>query len=381
MFRSALLRKLHKNEDLVAMLLHRLPSFVYLSADHLTEIPVFTFHDVTRDALEPILAFLAENKYVTLDADELYERRISNDYAPGREVVLTFDDGTRSLYEVAYPLFQQYSIRAVAFIVPGMIDSASASSVDRGGRSDFCTWDQVCQMHRSGLVDFQVHSMYHHTIYTSSQVVNYVTPTSHFSFLQERFFPLLYKETGVQFPSDLPLGTPLYESASRYGPYLGYRDSVHLRNQCEAFVSERGGSAFFYRKNWRNELDKVVGSALKHAAAKDARFETPAERREAIRMDLRSAKTLTEEKLPNKTVRHFAFPWFEGSSSSAEICLDEGYSATFWGLRIPKLSDNCPVPIRRLHPLYIWRLPGKGRQSLSSVLSRRLSLARVLAPL
>src|SRR5204863_9128248 len=59
-------------------------------------LPVFHFHDVTRDWLEPRLSYLAENGYRTVVADDI-ERYVVDGRSPGpRAVALTFDDAWAS---------------------------------------------------------------------------------------------------------------------------------------------------------------------------------------------------------------------------------------------------------------------------------------------
>jgi peptidoglycan/xylan/chitin deacetylase (PgdA/CDA1 family) len=53
---------------------------------------------------------------------------------------ITFDDGHRSNFETAYPLLEQYGLRATFFVLAGCI----------GGSAEYLSWDQARRMAASG---------------------------------------------------------------------------------------------------------------------------------------------------------------------------------------------------------------------------------------
>ena len=367
MIDSKLRRIVTKNQDLLLN-----------SSSDLSLPPVFTFHDVTREQLEPQLRYLYTNGYRTLTADQLYERLLTNETLSDREIVLTFDDGNKSLWSDAYPILSKYGFTAVAFILPGLISSKNGRQPWSAAQQRLSTWDEIKEMSNSGIIDFQVHSMFHHTIFISRRIVGYAAPNHKFSFLDDYFFPVRISDTNILFPDQLPYGTPLYESASRFGKSLRYIDSISLRNACTEFVAKNGGEMFFQHSNWKILLDSFAHQYIsKHNY--EPRFETAKERSNSIRHDLREAKSILEDKLPNKKIRHFCFPWNEGCSLSAKISAEEGYITNFWGYEIPNIckKQNYPLGISRLDSLYIWRLPGKGKYSLAKILSHRFSKINV----
>jgi peptidoglycan/xylan/chitin deacetylase (PgdA/CDA1 family) len=117
-------------------------------------IPVFCYHIVDVEELRQDLAFLTRNGYTTLDADQLADHMEGQRPAPARSVVLTIDDGMRDLYTQAFPLLKESDHRAVAFIAPGL-----HRHHDRPGR--LCSWAEIKEMHLSGSVDFQPHTLEH----------------------------------------------------------------------------------------------------------------------------------------------------------------------------------------------------------------------------
>lgn len=67
---------------------------------------------------------------------------------PQRPVVVTFDDGYKSNYELAYPVLKKTGIKVGIAIVTSMM----------GGQSWGMSWEQMQEMHDSGLVEFGSHT-------------------------------------------------------------------------------------------------------------------------------------------------------------------------------------------------------------------------------
>ncbi len=101
-------------------------------------IPVFCYHLVEAREFERDLSFLARNGYSTIDGDTLLQHMKGSGDTESRTVVLTFDDGARNLFEVAYPLLRKYDMRAVAFIAPRFHRALLEGSEDRS-----CTWQEI----------------------------------------------------------------------------------------------------------------------------------------------------------------------------------------------------------------------------------------------
>jgi biofilm PGA synthesis lipoprotein PgaB len=79
---------------------------------------------------------------------------------PEKAVLLTFDDGFKSVYTHVYPLLELFDYPAVVSIVTEWIESGVA--VEQAGRtltrSDFLTWDEIAELGASRLVEIASHS-------------------------------------------------------------------------------------------------------------------------------------------------------------------------------------------------------------------------------
>jgi peptidoglycan/xylan/chitin deacetylase (PgdA/CDA1 family) len=126
------------------------------------EIPPGVRHPeiyVTPDRFAEQLALLRRLGMCTITLPEYVAYRRGERSLPPRPVVITFDDGYRSNYEVAFPILQEYGCRATIFLVSSLF----------GGRN---VWDpeepqepllQLChvrEMQRAG-IDFQSHTRTH----------------------------------------------------------------------------------------------------------------------------------------------------------------------------------------------------------------------------
>jgi len=84
---------------------------------------------------------------------------------PERSVVITFDDGYRSVYEVAFPILREHRRPATVFWTGGRAEGDQS----RGGSGPgtrlpsmdgrvMLTWVEIQEMHRSGM-DFGAHTL------------------------------------------------------------------------------------------------------------------------------------------------------------------------------------------------------------------------------
>lgn len=139
-------------------------TFSGLSASaHSIPLPVLMYHHVVPDGqdcnemtvtasrLEKDLQWLADSGYHTVLPREL----ASGAPLPENPILITFDDGYRSNYELAYPLFQKYQAKAVISVMVFMQDNQVDS---------FLSWDMCREMAASGLVEIGSHAYALHNL-------------------------------------------------------------------------------------------------------------------------------------------------------------------------------------------------------------------------
>jgi len=100
---------------------------------------------VTESRFREDLQWLSEHGYTTVLPSELADGMP----LPERAVLITFDDGYRSNYELAYPILKEYQSKAVISLIVGAVEAR---------HSDYLTWDMCGEMLESGLIEFGSHT-------------------------------------------------------------------------------------------------------------------------------------------------------------------------------------------------------------------------------
>jgi hypothetical protein len=319
--------------------------------------PVFFYHRIDGELFRHHLQHLKRNGYKTLTGDELYDTLRHPGLADKRHVVLTFDDGLDDLYSVVYPLLQKFRLTAVAYIVPGWV-----------GENGFVTWPQIEEMHQSGLVDFQSHSMTHSSIFTSPQIVDFFHPR-YFRAAQWGIPPVVQGNDGIT-GGEPAYGTPMYTWRSRLSDSRSYFPDSRLQEICVSYVAENGGDRFFKRPGWRYSLRKLTASFARDKCRTE-KYEDDVERQNSIKYEIGMSKHAIESHLPGKIVRHFAFPWHQSGDLVRKALVDAGYRTVAGGLstddRAKPLGDN-GLELTRLNGDFLPTLPGIGRQNFWKVM-------------
>ena len=96
-------------------------------------------------------------KYNTFKLEEL--KNIGNKF-PKNTVLVTFDDGYTDNYTNAFPLLKKYNIKATIFLNTAYINNDPF----------YMNWDQIREMYKSGLIDFQLHTHSHFTVVKRAEV-------------------------------------------------------------------------------------------------------------------------------------------------------------------------------------------------------------------
>lgn len=365
------------------LLLRRYPAFVTGGDLPRGQVPVFAFHGAEPERLERQLEHLARNGYRTLTLPEYVGVLQGTHPAPERAVLLTFDDGRGSLWTVARPLLARHDMRAVVFLVPGRMRDRPPSGPDwddvRAGRAAaeavlsreegegaLLSWEEAVALSRSGLFELQSHTLTHCRVHVSPGLAGFATPDARRGYAA---FDLPLVRTGEEdlLGEDVPLGTPLLRSAPRLAEAFRFLEHPGFREACLARVA-REGTAFFDRPGWERELRRLTSRPA-------GRRETPEERLAGMRRELAEARRLIEERT-GSVVEHLCYPWHAWGSTARRLAAEAGYRTAFAG-KVPgvplTLPGGDPGRIARVGEDYLELLPGRGRETLAAVLSRKWS--------
>lgn len=285
-----------------------------------------------------------------------------------REVVLTFDDGRASLYDVAYPLLRRHGFRATAFVSPGLMEAVGVGSTRSRGR--LVDFDGVRRMHHSGVIEFQLHGFAHARVFVSERIIDFARPGRPDVNLGISAWRVR-RDGRETCDVELAPGEPIYEYGSRWGPHPRFLDSERVREVCRRRVEEGGGAGrFFADPDWRGALEAAVRDA--RSGAGDEGWET-AEERDA---DRRLLLTHAGDRLRAETgasATHFALPWAEEGPGVEQVALDCGIEHLHRGYLSPAEHARANRGPLRRHPrlkeFFLDRLPGPGRPSLAAFLA------------
>lgn len=126
-------------------------------AETCTQLPVLLYHalDETGDnqtttsvrRFTEQLAALQEAGYTAVTLDALAAYVYEGKALPEKPVLITFDDGSLSQYESAWPLLAQYGMKATCFVVGSTV-----------GTEAHFSWAQAREMVASGVISVQSHT-------------------------------------------------------------------------------------------------------------------------------------------------------------------------------------------------------------------------------
>jgi len=132
-------------------------------------LPVLTFHDLDNRP-DPIsfqpaafrkgLSRLREKGFRTLPLAEAIKSIKEKKDFPDSSLVITFDDGFRSVYTEAYPALQENGFSATIFLITGRKRIRPGECLPSHDNRSMLSWEEVREMESSGM-DFGAHTLTH----------------------------------------------------------------------------------------------------------------------------------------------------------------------------------------------------------------------------
>ena len=133
-----------------------------LTAKGYQTVPVLSYHKFSKDkvgtltvkevAFEEQMKFLKDNGYSVITLDQFLDFLEFKGEIPEKSVVITFDDGWGSVYDIAYPILKKYGFPATLFVYTEFIGGKKALS-----------WEQIKELAANGF-DIQCHSLTHRNL-------------------------------------------------------------------------------------------------------------------------------------------------------------------------------------------------------------------------
>ena len=125
-------------------------------------VPILLYHrfgptvadgmTITTPVFESHLRYLKENGYTVIPLRRLVDWYLKKGPPPPpKSVVIVEDDAHKSVYTDMLPLVKKYRVPVTVFIYPSAISNAKYAM----------TWDQLRELKKSGLFEFQSHTYWH----------------------------------------------------------------------------------------------------------------------------------------------------------------------------------------------------------------------------
>jgi peptidoglycan/xylan/chitin deacetylase (PgdA/CDA1 family) len=106
------------------------------------------------------LSYLHESGWQVIDAATALRGLAEPEALPERSALITFDDGYRSLLNVAVPVLRQFACPAVVFVPTSFIGRRNDFDVGVEPEEAICDWDDLRELERVG-VSVQSHTATH----------------------------------------------------------------------------------------------------------------------------------------------------------------------------------------------------------------------------
>lgn len=106
-----------------------------------------TYQKIGVDKFEAQLRCLKSKGFECVDFDELKSGK-----CPKKPLVITFDDGFKSVYDYAVPLLKKYGMKAVSFLPCKYIDE---------GHPYYMSWDNIKELVNENIISVGAHTYSH----------------------------------------------------------------------------------------------------------------------------------------------------------------------------------------------------------------------------
>ncbi|WP_253272874.1 poly-beta-1,6-N-acetyl-D-glucosamine N-deacetylase PgaB [Halomonas sp. PR-M31] len=117
---------------------------------------------ITRDKLVQQFNLIDELGYQPISFQQILDAKAGKRPLPNKAVLLTFDDGYRSVYDIVFPLLKLYDYPALIAPVGSWLEVPEGGRVPYGNimlpRDRFLSWDQLRELHDSPLIEVASHT-------------------------------------------------------------------------------------------------------------------------------------------------------------------------------------------------------------------------------
>lgn len=107
---------------------------------------------ITEERFREHLDALIRAGFETITEEDLYQFKTNPNYKlPKKPLLITFDDGYKSNYEIAYPILKEKGLRATIYVI-------TSYRGKKPGYNEHFSWEEAKEMYDSGVINIESHT-------------------------------------------------------------------------------------------------------------------------------------------------------------------------------------------------------------------------------
>ena len=242
---------------------------------------------------------------------------------PKNSILITFDDGYKNNYTLAFPILKKYNMKATIFLNTKFI-----------GKDEFyLNWDEIKEMYESGLVDFQLHTHSHQLTIKDISVLDFYDEESSPYFKRESYNLFFEGNYDEKKDKEKLYGLPVFKLRSKisiagYKPKKDFLKKYQNIKQLQKFNKNE-------KKDFLNKLFKEKQNEFFDKISEE-------QFRKTIEFEILENKKIIEKNL-GKTPDCLAYPWghrYNGNREDIRKLGVDVFITTRKGVNSLKLNKN-----------------------------------------
>ena len=207
-----------------------------------------SFNKININRFREQMKYIIENEYET----QVFADLDKQDKIIGKKVLITFDDGYVSNYDLVFPIMKEYNLKFNVFLEVSKI----------GYKDNYLNWDMIKVMNESGLVGFGAHTFNHvDSRYISErnykeeiELVNMLIEKQIGLLVKDYCFPFgAYNDYIINYLSEKQVYKRLYTSdgsknSNRNGTRVLGRVGIDNNDEIDIFIEKLQGKYNLYYK-------------------------------------------------------------------------------------------------------------------------------------
>ena len=243
---------------------------------------------------------------------------------PPNSILITFDDGYKNNYTLAFPILKKYNMKATIFLNTKFIEKDET----------YLNWDEIREMYKSGLIDFQLHTHSHQLTVKDIEVLAFYDNESSPYFKRESYSLFFDGNYDEKKDAKKLNGLPVFKLRSKIS-IPGYKPKKNFVEKYRSIVELQENKSEKEKKKFLNRLFKEK---------KDEFFDKISEEqfKETVKFEILENKKIISEKL-GKVPDCLAYPWghrYKGNREDIKKLGVDVFITTRKGVNSLKLNKN-----------------------------------------